>query len=126
MKTLIFAVLFILTVHPMSAASYELTFCWDANTDEITGYRLYMKADNNEDYALIWEGEDTCSNLLDSSLERGKGYLFVVRAFNDNGESEDSNAVWYITSEDSETQGQSGSCWIQLLVKENCRLLWHR
>ncbi|MFH1154558.1 MAG: fibronectin type III domain-containing protein [Pseudomonadota bacterium] len=114
MKYLLILLLFILML-PLESGAADLSFCWDANKDTVSGYRLYMKNGNDEAYLMAWEGQSTCCKLADSILRRGELYLFIVRAFNNYGESSDSNSAWYISSEELNTMGHGGSCWISLL-----------
>lgn len=91
------------------AGGIELNFEWDPNPEpDIAGYRFFSR-EAGEDYDYenpAWEGEENfCSIFVDD--EDGV-YLFVVRAFDEDGfESDDSNEVVY--SGDSRYLNGSGS-----------------
>jgi len=82
----------------------QLNFEWDPNPEpDIAGYRVFSREPGQDfDYDNPdWEGqENDCSVFID---DEDAVYLFVVRAFDENGyESDDSNEVVYPDGSDYE------------------------
>jgi len=71
-------------------AVVDVTLAWDASSGA-NGYRLFYREDGqNYDYTSPdWEGTGTTCTI--SGLDESTTYHFVVRAFNDYGESGNSN-----------------------------------
>jgi len=74
----------------MAFAVVDVTVAWDASSGA-DGYRLFLREDGqNYNYSSPdWEGTGTTCVL--SGQDESTTYHFVVRAFNDYGESGDSN-----------------------------------
>lgn len=77
----------------------EVTLTWDANTDTITGYRIYDRTGTSYDYdSPLWDGAETTVTV---TVDGGVETAFVVRAYRtlelSGGELEsaDSNEVVY-------------------------------
>ncbi len=87
-------------------ASANVTLGWDANDPEPEGYRVFVReAGSDYDYAHpIWEDRLTTCTLV--GLTEGVTYYFVVRAYEGDLESVDSEEVSYtppLEDDDSET-----------------------
>ena len=74
----------------VASAVVDVTLAWDASSGA-DGYRLFYREDGqNYDYSSRdWEGIGT--TCIIPGLDESTTYHFVVRAFNDNGESGNSN-----------------------------------
>jgi len=73
-----------------------------ASTGDVTGYKVYYGTDPGNYTNNIDVGNVTQYNI--SGLEEGPTYYFVARAYNDAGESENSNEVsWSWSPEDNES-----------------------
>ena len=72
------------------ASAVDVTLAWDASSGA-DGYRLFYREDGQGyNYAMHdWEGTGT--TCIIPGLDESTTYHFVVRAFNDNGESGNSN-----------------------------------
>ncbi|BBO77592.1 hypothetical protein DSCW_50090 [Desulfosarcina widdelii] len=76
-----------------SHASRQVTLAWDANDSKPEGYRVFSRQSGeayNYDHP-IWEGTATTCTLI--GLDDFTDYAFVVRAYDGNLESADSNEV---------------------------------
>ena len=92
MKKIIIMMLFIVALLTVANGySFEQSFTWDPCTN-IDGYRLYIIENGN--YEEVWEG-DTIKATVDG-FEENVVYHLVVRAYNEFGESPDSNVVTFI------------------------------
>jgi hypothetical protein len=98
-------------------AGIQLNFEWDPNPEpDIAGYRLFSR-EAGEDYDYdnpAWEGEEIfCSIFVD---DEDAVYLFVVRAFDEEGfESDDSNEAVYSGGSrylDGSGSSAGGGCFI--------------
>jgi len=74
-------------------ADAEPLLQWDANPDNITGYRIYYGTTTGDHPDKIEVGNVTQYPLSSLPLSDSKTYYLVVRAFNTAGESTDSNEV---------------------------------
>jgi hypothetical protein len=106
----VFLVILLLLLMPVSVfAGTQLNFQWDPNPEpDIAGYRVFSRQPGQDyDYDNpVWEGQESyCSIFVD---DEDAIYLFVVRAFDEDGfESDDSNEVVY--PDDSRYLKGSGS-----------------
>jgi len=80
-------------------AAIDVTLAWDASSGA-DGYRLFYREDGQSyNYnSPDWEGPGTTCTI--PGLDESRTYHFVVRAFNDNGESGDSNEETYTLASD--------------------------
>ena len=72
----------------------DITLQWDANIPAPDGYRVFARVQTDSfDYTNPnWTGTDiTCTLTIPDNVP----YAFVVRAFDDESESSDSNEVYY-------------------------------
>ncbi len=71
----------------------QVTLSWDANATAPDGYRLFQRTQSsNYDYnSPVWSGTDT--TYAAAGLTAGETYYFVVRAYNGDLESLDSNEI---------------------------------
>ena len=95
----VYLVILMLLLIPVCAMAggIQLSFEWDPNPEpDIAGYRVFAREPGGDyDYDdPAWEGEENyCSVYVD---DEDAIYLFVVRAFDEDGfESDDSNEVIY-------------------------------
>ena len=81
----------------------DVTLAWDANTPAPDGYRLYS-APESQPFVYTtpaWQGPATTCTLPD--LPDGVTYKFVVRAYQGDIVSGDSNTVVYTVPEPTQT-----------------------
>lgn len=88
--SLVFLVYFL---NPSITLAADVTLTWDPSSGVVDGYRVFERQDGeNYDYENpSWEGSGTTSTVY--NLDEGVTHYFVVRAFNEFGESADSNEV---------------------------------
>jgi hypothetical protein len=93
-KSVLIVFAFVTLIAPL-AYSANLTLQWDANVPAPEGYRVFARQEGqNYDYNHpIWEDNATTCTLI--GLVDGVTYFFVVRAFEGNLESADSQEVAY-------------------------------
>ena len=68
---------------------------WDASTGEVIGYKVYYGTKTGEYTESKDVGNVTQYSLTELNLTQGLTYYFMVRAYNDLGESDDSNITSY-------------------------------
>lgn len=86
-------VLISVVLSPFICSAFEVKLAWDPNIGLVDGYRIFVR-EETEDYVYDnpdWEGSDTTCTVF--GLVEGMAYYFVARAFNEYGESADSNEV---------------------------------
>lgn len=93
MKKLLLIGLMILLATSVFAA--DVTLRWDPNDPTPEGYRVFMKGESDPyDYATpAWQGPQTQTTL--EGLVEGEAKAFVVRAYDGEMESADSDEVQY-------------------------------
>ncbi len=76
---------------PDSVFPGQATLTWTPSEGQVDGYRVFSRQTGAVyNYGNpSWEGTDTSCTILD--LDSSKTYCFVARAFNQSGESNDSN-----------------------------------
>jgi hypothetical protein len=76
---------------PIVCSASQVRLSWDPSISPVDGYRIFMREERNTyDYDRPeWEGTDTTCTIY--GLDEGIVYCFVVRAYNEYGESDDSN-----------------------------------
>jgi hypothetical protein len=89
----------------LAGADQDITFEWDANTDEVTGYRLYQRPNDGaydyENPVAEIPGRETNRHMLED-VQPGT-WCWVLRAHDDEGnESGDSNEVSATVDPDDE------------------------
>ncbi len=103
---LIFITIAILLI-PTKGHAAQVTMAWDPTDPAPDGYRLYHRLEGQDyDYEnCIWSGEEPNATIY--GLYDDTGYYFVVRAFEGDVESSDSNEVYFIydTTIDSDDDG---------------------
>ena len=86
------------------AVAYEGTMLkWDTASGDISGYRIYYGTSEENYTENIDVGDVTQYALENFSLTEGVTYYFVIRAYNDSGESDSSNVATYIIGEPTDT-----------------------
>lgn len=95
-KALFVALHCIFLALPLAVSAAQVTLQWDANDPQPEGYRLYQREVGQPyDYSSpAWSGTATSATLSD--LVEGATYYYVVRAYDGNNESGDSNEVQYV------------------------------
>ena len=79
---------------PCMGFAEQVTLTWnEVDGTGLTGYRIYSRPENQAyNYSHItWEGAENICTITD--LGDSTAYCFVVRAYNENGESDNSNEV---------------------------------
>lgn len=89
---------------PSDLATTEVTdttasFSWTDNSSTESGFRLYRSVESGGPYAQVVTVQAGISAAIDIDLSPGATYYYVVRAFNDGGESTSSNEVTVQTTE---------------------------
>lgn len=95
MKKIIAIILTSFLITTTSMAS-SVGLRWDANDPTPEGYRVFIRETNQAIYDYdfpVWEGEEI--ECVIDRLEVGVNYAFVVRAFEGELESEDSDEVYW-------------------------------
>jgi len=77
------------------ASAADVTLAWDPNDPTPEGYRIFNRQiDGTYDYTTpAWQGSATTGTVTD--LTEGQQYAFVVRAYDGDLESADSEEVVY-------------------------------
>jgi len=71
----------------------KIKLTWEkSETEDVDGYRVFSKKED-EEYSMIGETSPEISNLEDTSAEKDIEYTYMVRAYRDDAESENSNEV---------------------------------
>jgi hypothetical protein len=97
----------------VSASAAEISLAWDASSSPVDGYRVFCREQGeNHDYTQpVWEGSALTCTIYD--LDEHITYYFVVRAYNDSGESGNSNEACSAKSSISVGIGsEGGGCFI--------------
>ena len=77
----------------VSKLESKIHFKWGESWGRVDGYRIYYGTNEGGPYpSLLCDVEDTTLEYI-TNLEIDKNYYFVCRAYNEVGESEDSNEV---------------------------------
>ncbi len=87
----------IISIPLISIADTEVTLQWDFNKQTPDGYRLYCREEGQdyEEHEFVWQGDHTFNSCTVDGLDETKTYYFVVRAFSDGDESDNSNEIRY-------------------------------
>jgi hypothetical protein len=96
-----------------SAFAADIKLAWDPSTSPVNGYRVFCREQGEYyDYAQpVWEGSALTCTIYD--LDEYVTFYFVVRAYNDWGESGDSNEACSKESSIAVDAGGEGSgCFI--------------
>ena len=109
-NSFLIAVALCLVTSISSAASFKLL--WDDNPGDVSGYRIYVREERSVEFINIWEGSQNSYVVDDEDLGNDGVYVFVVRAFNMYGESENSNEVDYV-----KLSPDDGGCFISSLIE---------
>jgi len=74
-----------------SSVALDITLAWDPSSSDVDGYRAFCReAGYTYDYSQpAWEGWETTCTIY--GLDDETAYYFVVRAYNELGESGNSN-----------------------------------
>ena len=94
-------------------ASYSLAaevhFQWGASSGVVDGYRIYYGSEPGGPYLNLLDEIGGTTTEYTATLDEAWTYYLVVRAFNDYGESGNSNeVVWSFSSVDSDPPNTSG------------------
>ena len=79
------------------AFAEEIHFQWTASSDDVNGYRIYYGATSG-DYPFKVDAGNVTDYFFAADLVEDVPYYFVVRAYNDSGESVNSNEVMHTVS----------------------------
>jgi len=87
----------------------EVHFQWGTSSGVVDGYRIYYGYSHQGPYPNLLDQVGGTTTEYTATLDEGLTYYLVVRAFNDYGESGNSNeVVWSSGSVDSESPNTSG------------------
>jgi hypothetical protein len=81
------------------ALAGDVSLRWDENDPIPEGYRVFVREISHAVYDYdfpAWEGQET--ECVIDRLEEGVSYAFIVRAFDGELESEDSDEVYWTSS----------------------------
>lgn len=83
------------------ATAGQVSLTWDANNPAPEGYRVFEREEDQPyDYENpVWEGSSIIAEPL--TIENGTKHYWVVRAFQGDLESDDSNEVGFSFSPDA-------------------------
>jgi fibronectin type 3 domain-containing protein len=74
--------------------THQVTLTWRASTSPVIGYRIYRTTNPNDPPGLIGVTPADTTRFTDNSVEGGRTYFYVVKAFDSaNKESAPSNKV---------------------------------
>lgn len=112
------------------AAALDLSFEWDANKDQVDGYRIFCREQGEEyDYSSpCWEGPTTNGTIY--NLNEDTAYYFVLRAYNAFGESRNSIELMHPPPSTSSSRSSSGKggggggCFISFVVEGSRLAKW--
>ncbi len=90
--TIIFSILMLLAVFSVSAYA-EPCLEWNPSPGDVTGYRVYYGTEPGAYTDNIDVGSSATCMLSQIPLQDNETYYFVVRSYNEVGESENSNQV---------------------------------
>jgi fibronectin type 3 domain-containing protein len=71
-----------------SATSYAVDLSWDAPTDSIdpvAGYNIYRSPGGSSSYTLLSSAVDTLTTYVDSTVENGTSYDYIVESVDASG-----------------------------------------
>lgn len=106
-----------------SQADGNVTLRWDANNPSPEGYQLYGREEgqNYDHDDPWWQGDSTFTQATIDELSEDKTYFFVVRAFDGDDVSGNSNEIRYpdrdIDNVSTAGGGSGSGCFIQLLFR---------
>ncbi|MEA3361562.1 MAG: PKD domain-containing protein [Thermodesulfobacteriota bacterium] len=84
-----------------SAHAGDVVLSWSASSGDVTGYKIYYGTNPGDYTNNIDVGNVTQYQI--SGLQEGNTYYFVARAYNDSGESDNSNEIsWAWSPVDTE------------------------
>jgi hypothetical protein len=97
-----------------SSIALDITLAWDPSTSDVEGYKAFCReAGHTYDYSQpAWEGWKTTCTIY--GLEDETIYYFVVRAYDELGESGNSNEVGMGVG----TAAGAGGCFIASALDE--------
>jgi hypothetical protein len=71
-----------------AAASYAVDLSWDAptnSTDPVAGYNVYRSPSGSSTYALLNSSVDTLTTYVDSTVQNGDSYDYIVESVDTSG-----------------------------------------
>jgi hypothetical protein len=107
-----FVILFLVGFPLTSHASCDVTLQWDKSDQNLEGYQVFGREEGQDyDYENPWwQGDSSFLQCTIDSLDESKTYFFVVRAFEGDDMSADSNEVRYAYDDNGAATGAgSGS-----------------
>ena len=94
-KNIIFFLVIFLLAISSNVSSAATTLAWNASSGVVTGYRIYYGTSQGNYPLSVEVGNITQYPLSNLSLQVGTTYYFIVKAYNDAGESGPSNEESY-------------------------------
>ncbi len=127
-KMPVILMLLLLGVPFFAYADCQVTLQWDANDPTPEGYRVFGREEGQPyDYNdFWWQGDFSFQQCTIEGLDENKTYFFVVRAYEGDDLSGDSNEVRFNYSDNSlhytgssgtESDGAGAGCFIQSLFQ---------
>lgn len=126
-KISVIVVLLLFGVPFFAHADCQVALQWDANNPAPEGYRVFVREDGQAyDYNVFsWQGDFTFQQCTITGLDENTTYYFIVRAFEGDDLSGDSNEVRFNYSDSSLHYGSSragsdeagAGCFIQSLFQ---------
>jgi hypothetical protein len=102
-----FVILFLIGFPLTSHANCDVTLQWDKSDQNLEGYQVFGREEGQDyDYENPWwQGDSTFHQCTLDSLDESKTYYFVVRAFEGDDMSADSNEVRYAYDDNGAATG---------------------
>ena len=126
-KMPVILMLLLLGVPFFAQADCQVTLQWDANNPAAEGYRVFGRVEGQVyDYTdFSWQGDFSFQQCTITGLDENTTYYFVVRAYDGDELSGDSNEVRFNASDSSlhysgsgaESDASSTGCFIQTLFQ---------
>lgn len=96
MRKTLMALICFMTI-PCLAIAMDVTFQWGASTGQVDGYRIYHGDTAGGPYpTMLCQADGESMLTTNAELEDSTEYYLVCRAFNEYGESDDSNEIHWL------------------------------
>jgi fibronectin type 3 domain-containing protein len=74
-----------LLLFPSAAKQHTVTLTWKASPSQVSGYNIYRKSKSEKEYRKINSSPVDALTYLDTGVESGRTYHYVVRAVDPQG-----------------------------------------
>jgi titin len=102
----------------------RIDLTWTDHADDETGFRIERKREPDGSFALITTVGANVTRLYDTGLQAGTGYTYRLRAFNEIGESENSNEAMATTEPEPAPPAAPGSLAANAADHQRINLTW--